>query len=106
MEATSQGASRWVTAAVPLSVALGAIGAVTLLGRPTLEALIAGAVVGLTAALVLSRHHELRSRAPLDTATQPVGVESLKGLTTFVADLMPDALVLYTDDGKIAYANM
>ena len=55
MEATDTRASHWATAAVPLTVALAAIGTLVAVGRPVLEAWTAGAVVGLTAAFLLVR---------------------------------------------------
>ncbi|MBK7584669.1 MAG: ATP-binding protein [Myxococcales bacterium] len=73
---------------LPMLVAVIVAGALGIAARPLHEALGAGAVVGLLVA-VLSR----RGTTPPAT------------LAASVADLNPDALVLYSDTGRIRYAN-
>jgi two-component system nitrogen regulation sensor histidine kinase NtrY len=107
---------RWVGAVLPLAVALVGVAALTTLGRTLTESLLVGGALGLASAFLWAR----RPGPPAAEVDVPghskdpdwrehvrknVDAAQMAELAAHVAELFPDALMLYTDEGKIVYAN-
>jgi signal transduction histidine kinase len=92
----------------PLAVV--AVGLWLRAGRPLLEALVVGALVGTAVGLLLSFRYRGVSSALANvnqsgTSPTPDAAVKIAELGATAAELSPDALVLYAADGTIQYAN-